>query len=115
MILYFHHEPQDTWEWIQWALGEFSHPLNERFKTYDRHPVLVSLDELDLIIEAVEHTRADWDDRSEEIGDDENVTKEDEEERERMIHDLDRIDETLDFLNQNRACATRKNETVQNQ
>lgn len=71
------------------------HPLKERFGGYDSRRILVSRNELDLIIEAVMEVRTDWECRLEEQ---EPETKEEEKEEEGLRNDLIMIDETLDFL-----------------
>ena len=91
MILRF--EQQEYWDWIQFSLHSLAHPLQERFKGYDPHRVLVFRDELDLIIEAVTECRDDWEwdlDQG-----DEDLTKRD---REGLCHDIEMLNETIDFL-----------------
>jgi hypothetical protein len=92
MILRF--ERREYWEWIQHALDSLDHPLRERFKDYEPHRVLVSRDELDLIIEAVTECRDDW---KWDLDQEEGLTERD---QEGLRNDLETLNETIDFLNE---------------
>jgi hypothetical protein len=84
MILRF--EQGEYWEWIQFSLHSLDHPLQPG-------RVLVSCEELDLIIEAVTECRDDWEwdlDQG-----DEDLTKRD---KEGLCHDIEMLNETIDFL-----------------
>ena len=48
------------WQWIYRALDSVNHPLHERFQDLNDEKVLVSLDELDLIMEAVKEYRDEF-------------------------------------------------------
>lgn len=92
MILRLRQQTFEYWEWIQYALEELDHPLQERFKDLKPHTVLVSRDELDLIIEAVTECRTDWEWMLEQ---EEGKTQK---ELECLENDIEMITETLDFL-----------------
>jgi virulence-associated protein VagC len=90
MILRF--ERQEYWDWIEISLHFLCHPLQERFKGYDPHRVLVSRDELDLIIEAVTECRDDWEWS---LDQEEGKTKK---ELQGLESDIEMLNETIDFL-----------------
>jgi virulence-associated protein VagC len=91
MILRF--ERGEYWDWIEFSLHSLEHPLQERFKGPDPHRVLVSREELDLIIEAVTECRTDWEWNLDQG--DEDLTERD---KEGLCHDIEMLDETIDFL-----------------
>jgi hypothetical protein len=84
---------RDYWEWIQFALESLNHPLHERFEDCGKlSMILVSRDELDLIIEAVTECRDicefNWSQDEQESREEEKVLK----------SQLECLNETLDFL-----------------
>lgn len=84
----------DYVEWIEWALTELRHPLAKRFQPMSPCRVLVTKDELDLIIEAVTEQQAekDWALSEDEALDDQP------EERKTTQNEYEILTELLEFL-----------------